>query len=142
MQVSHDLSVGQQIAQTASSNMTHDDDEHIERNTSADGIELEVQLRGDLFYLSYRQKRGLRFIHDLWTEWKYGFSGKPAMEFLETHYPKWRAQSGDSKFFTRHRKIIKLIEGIITEGKSEKEAVRIIQMQAGKKSVASFASSI
>ena len=64
------------------------------------------------------------------------------MEFLETNYPKWRAQSGDSKFFTRHRKIIKLIEGIITEGKSEKEAVRIIQMQAGKKSVASFASSI
>ena len=37
MQVSHDLSVGQQIAQTASSNMIYDD-EHTERNISADGI--------------------------------------------------------------------------------------------------------
>ena len=72
----------------------------------------------------YRVSHGLVTLRQLWTEWKSGINGGPAIEQLERdHKAKWRTDDANCRFFLKRYKIIKMIKQIAVDRRIEEDDV-------------------
>jgi hypothetical protein len=83
-------------------------------------------------------------VYDVWIEYTVGLNGGPAIRKLLTERGnKWRVMSSkEKKTFERRIRICKLIEKLITEGRSEKDAQDDLEVQRAERALTTFADSL
>ena len=71
--------------------------------------------------------RQLASVHQIWTEYKRGLDGGPAVRELEALYGRsWRKSNTETKFFCRRLPVYAAIERLAREGMPEDQAVDIL----------------
>lgn len=64
--------------------------------------------------ISYKMSRTICSVQDLWREWNFGLSGRPAVKDLERSFgTKWRSNPSESRYFTGRKVIIDEIERLV-----------------------------
>jgi hypothetical protein len=76
----------------------------------------------------YKLSRTISTVGELWQEWEKGLSpDKPSVIQLETMYgPKWRSSQAERKFYSRRKVIIEEVRKQMEQGRSEWEALSIV----------------
>ncbi|KAH9156696.1 hypothetical protein AeRB84_001431 [Aphanomyces euteiches] len=76
----------------------------------------------------FRMSRQLYTVNQAWTEYVIGLPPSPSILSMERRCGyKWRSTNTDTQFFIRRKPLYEAIETLLREGKTEKQAVQIVE---------------